>query len=211
MASARKQVEADHYFDRSYDTVKRFASYWHQIDLTLRHRPRTVLEIGVGNGFVSGYLRRAGLAVTALDLDSALGPNVVAALPELPFADRSFDTVLCYEVLEHLPFERFGPCLAEIARVARANVAVSLPDYERCLKIDSMLSKLWSVHFVVNVPRLFAPRHPPHREHHWEIGKKGYRQRRILREMVAAGLSIRRHYRALEAPYHHFFDLAKAG
>lgn len=170
-----------------------------------------MLEIGVGNGFVSAYLRRAGLEVTTLDLDPALGPDVVAALPELPFADASFDTVLCYEVLEHLPFERFAPCLAAIARVARANVAVSLPDYERCLKLDSMFSKVWSVHFVVNVPRLFAPRHPPQREHHWKIGKKGYRQKRILREMAAAGFSIRRHWRAIQAPYHHFFDLAKEG
>lgn len=209
MSSLRKQVEAEHYFRRGYDTPKRFASYWHQVDLALAHAPRTVLEIGPGNGFLSTYLRRAGLDVTTVDLDPALGPSVAAALPDLPFPAAAFDLVVCYEVLEHIPFDRFVPCLKEIGRVSRGNVAISIPDYERCFKLDTMLSKIWSIHFVVNVPRLFPPTHRFNGEHHWEIGKRGYRTTRVLAAMRDAGFDIRRHWRAFETPYHHFFDLTK--
>jgi len=209
MSSPRKQVEAEHYFQRGYDTSKRFASYWHQTDLSLRHAPKTVLEIGPGNGFLSTYLRRAGLEVTTVDLDPALRPGVAAALPHLPFADSSFDLVVCFEVLEHIPFESFVDCLREIRRISRANVAISLPDAERVLKFDTLLSKLWHIHFLFNVPRVFAPKHRFNGEHHWEIGKRGYRQGRILAAMEGAGLKVREHWRAFESPYHHFFDLGK--
>src|SRR4051812_17219292 len=147
MSSPQKQVEAQHYFRRGYDTPKRFASYWHQTDLSLKYAPKTVLEIGPGNGFLSTYLRRAGLDVTTVDLDPELKPGVAAALPQLPFADGSFDLVVCFEVLEHIPFESFVECLREIRRISRGSVAISLPDAERVLKIDTLLSKIWHVHF----------------------------------------------------------------
>lgn len=210
MSSGRKQVEAGHYFQRGYDTPKRFASYWHQIDLSLSRSPKTVLEIGPGNGFLSSYLRRAGLEVTTVDLDPELAPSVAAALPELPFADGSFDLVVCFEVLEHLPFERFVPCLREIRRVSRENIAISIPDAERVLKFDTTLSKLWHIHFLFDVPRIFAPKHTFNGEHHWEIGKRGTRKRDVLDAMREAGLAVRRHWRAFETPYHHFFDLSKS-
>lgn len=207
---ANPQPAAGHYFERAYDDVKRFASYWHQIDLAVRHAPRSILEVGIGNGFLSDYLRRAGVPPTRLDVDPALHPDVVAALPRLPFPDGSFDTVLCYEVLEHLPFALFAPSVRELRRVARRSVALSLPDYQRYLKIDSKLSKVWSIHFVVTLPRLVLPAQPGDSEHCWEIGKRGTRQRRVLAELAGAGLTVRRHFRPLETPYHHFFDLSKA-
>lgn len=44
----------------------------------------------------------------------------------LPFADRSFDTVLCTDVLEHL--ERCHAVFDEVCRVARDRIVVSLPN-----------------------------------------------------------------------------------
>ena len=50
---------------------------------------------------------------------------VCASVQALPFADRSMDAVLCLEVLEHL--ERPQLALAELARVARHRVILSVP------------------------------------------------------------------------------------
>ena len=36
-----------------YDQKPRWISYWHQIDEVLRLAPQTVLEIGIGNQWVS--------------------------------------------------------------------------------------------------------------------------------------------------------------
>lgn len=207
-APLRKQVDASHY-RHGYDTPKRFVSYWHQIDLALRNGPRNALEIGPGSGFLSSYLRRAGLSLTTLDIDPELGPNVSAALPDLPFPDASFDLVIAYEVLEHIPFEHFEACLREMRRVSRGDIALSLPDAERTFRLSSSFSKLWSFGWTWQVPRLIAPKHRFDGEHHWEIGKRGFRQRRILDTMHAAGLEVRTHWRVPEHPYHHFFDLRK--
>jgi len=46
------QVPVEHYFKKSYDTKARFISYWHQIDEIVQFNPTTILEIGIGNGFV---------------------------------------------------------------------------------------------------------------------------------------------------------------
>ncbi len=207
--NARLQVEADHYFTRRYDDPKRFASYWHQIDLVLSHDPKRVLEIGPGNGFLSGYLRRAGVDVTTIDIDANLGPTAIAALPHLPFPDSSFDAVIAFEVLEHIPWELFTPSLREMARVSAGAVGVSLPDKERVLRLESSMGKLWSFRFLLRVPRLVAPRHKFKDQHYWEIGKRGYRQGFILKTMRDAGLDVARHWRVFENPTHHFFDLRK--
>ncbi len=49
----------------------------------------------------------------------------------LPFPDRSFDTVVCTDVLEHL--ERCHAVCDELCRVAAERVIISLPNPVRCL------------------------------------------------------------------------------
>ena len=51
-----KQVESNHYYKEAYDTKDRFISYWHQINEIIMLNPDSVLEIGIGNGFLSKYL-----------------------------------------------------------------------------------------------------------------------------------------------------------
>lgn len=50
----------------------------------------------------------------------------LGAEPRLPFEERSFDTVVCWDVLEHL--ERPDALFAELVRVTRAHLLVSLPN-----------------------------------------------------------------------------------
>jgi len=51
------QVKPNHYFVNSYDSKGRFISYWYQINEIIKLNPKKVLEIGIGNGFVSKYLK----------------------------------------------------------------------------------------------------------------------------------------------------------
>jgi ubiquinone/menaquinone biosynthesis C-methylase UbiE len=48
----------------------------------------------------------------------------------LPFASETFDAVVCMEVIEHLPFQVFKEAVAELARVARHCVLVTVPYQE---------------------------------------------------------------------------------
>ena len=78
------QVEPRHYFSRSYDVKERFISYWHQINEVIVTNPSEVLEIGVGNGLVSTYLRERGYKLTTLDVDARLKPDVAGNILSIP-------------------------------------------------------------------------------------------------------------------------------
>ena len=56
---------------------------------------------------------------------------VAGSVVDLPFPDRSFDVVGCFEVLEHLPGDLPRRALSELARVARQAVVLSVP-HEPC-------------------------------------------------------------------------------
>jgi len=91
----------------------------------------TVLDLGCGNGFVTRRLRASKLVVGLDPSEEALrhydGVRVLASGGRLPFADRSFDTIVCVEVLEHLSDELFGKVTNELARVARNSIVIGVP------------------------------------------------------------------------------------
>jgi ubiquinone/menaquinone biosynthesis C-methylase UbiE len=92
----------------------------------------TVLEVGCGQGHLAGLMSRAH-DVTASDL--VVDPSLAARLPgvklvhasilELPFPDRSFDTVVCTHVLEHVQAIAAGT--AELRRVCKKRLIIVVP------------------------------------------------------------------------------------
>jgi SAM-dependent methyltransferase len=122
------QIASSEYFSRAYNTKERFSSFWHQIDETLRFEPNVVLEVGPGAGFVTWFLRQSGVQVRTLDIDETVSPDIVSSVTEIPLEADSVDVVLISEVLEHLPFPDVERALAELARVARSGVVISVPD-----------------------------------------------------------------------------------
>ena len=70
---------------------------------------------------------RYGLDVTTVDLTSAKSPDVQADARSLPFRDRSFDAVVCSEVLQFVPDP--AVVLAEIHRTLRegGRVCICVP------------------------------------------------------------------------------------
>ncbi len=119
--------------------------------------PKQILDIGCGEG--ESLLRltaahpqvniRAGIDVlpNSLQLAQTRLPHASFSLADagrLPFPDRSFDLVICLEVLEHLP----QPALAlqEICRVARQRVLLSVP-HEPFFQAGSLLRGKYLRHF----------------------------------------------------------------
>jgi len=188
-----------------YEHLDRWISYYRQIQEVLALRPDRLLEIGKGSGLVSTVLKSRGLDVTSLDIDADVKPDVVGSVLALPFEDKRFDVTLCAEVLEHLPFEDFPKALAEIRRVTRRGVVLSLPNWGWTfwlgLKLPMMpkLDLFWKLTGVM--------RHPSGGEHFWEIGKRGYPLRKVSGAIEAAGFRVRTTYLKSDSPYHRFFLL----
>lgn len=199
------QVAPDHY-GATYDHRRRFLSYWNQIDHVRRAEPKTLLEVGIGNGFLTRYLRAHGIDTHTVDFDPRLGPDTVASVTDLPFDDKSFDVVCCFETLEHLPFGDFGRALSELRRVARRRVLVSLPDVTPSLRLRLAYGFRESVFDVFrDYPALFPKVHSFDGQHHWEIGKRGTRLSTVRDAVTRCGLHVLSTHRDPEDPYHRFF------
>jgi len=198
-----------HYFNTAYDVKGRFSSYWHQINEIIKVRPTKVLEIGIGTGFVTRYLKERGVDIINIDVMHSLKPDIAASVLALPFSSEIFSIVGCYEVLEHIPYEDFTTALEELARVSRKHVVLSLPDVTTAYRFFAELPRMKPI-------KKFIP-HPFHRSsvhiydghHHWEIGKKYYSLRKIKTDIGKLGLKIIKSYRVFEFPYHRFFLLQK--
>jgi SAM-dependent methyltransferase len=116
-------------------------------DLVAPLRSASTLDAGCGEGETLVRLGPLlGERIAAVDLSSySVGrvgerlPGVdarVASVTDLPFAEASFDLVLCLEVLEHL--DDPAAAVGELVRVAAADVVVSVP-YEPWFRIGSLL------------------------------------------------------------------------
>lgn len=107
--------------------------------LVLEAGPSTVLDVGCGEGVLSeDWARRPGItSVEGLDLDdpelreewaARERPGLTFRAGEagaLPYADGAWDLVAAVEVLEHVSSP--DVVLAEMARVARRHLLVSVP------------------------------------------------------------------------------------
>ena len=205
------QVDKGHYFSPEYVNPRRFASYAYQISEILALEPRSVLEVGIGNGLVTYMLRQAGLEVTTLDFDAALAPDIVASVTEMPVPDGAYDVVACFEVLEHLPFDMLPQALAEIHRAARTWAVLSLPHSGHAASAEVRLPGLGVRRLRLACGKLIPRPHRFDGEHYWQIGYKGYPLARVLTAMREAGFEVVKTYRCWEVPWHRFFVLKKDG
>ena len=112
---------------------------WQKVDMALLdvREGLSVLDVGCGEGYLlRKAARSASLALGADVAESRLratrdGPIelAVADAQRLPFADASFDRIICTETLEHVADAQLT--LRELARVLRpgGRLAVSVPHF----------------------------------------------------------------------------------
>jgi SAM-dependent methyltransferase len=90
----------------------------------------TALDLGCGRGWYASALAERGFRVAAMDAvrqvdDERIELTVGPIEPPLPYPDAAFDTVLMFDILEHLDDE--AAILGEVARVTRGRLIVSVP------------------------------------------------------------------------------------
>ncbi len=199
-----KQVDKTHYEFARYMSKNRWASVWYQVDEVLRCNPSNVLEIGPGPGIFKQTASLFGIRVETLDLDPDLKPDHVGSATALPFEDSSYDVVCAFQMLEHLPYETAMQAFAEMVRVSRRHVVISLPDARPVWPYRIHIPKLGAWYLLFPRPILKQSKHIFDGEHFWEINKKGYGLTRIINELDRMCPLVKT-YRIFENPYHRFF------
>ena len=100
---------------------------------------QTVLDVGSGSGqpldIINRRKRFFSIGVDSFEpyLSETRKRGIHTAVVKanalkLPFADQSFDTVLCLQVIEHLEKHRGSELLEELERVARRQLIVTTPN-----------------------------------------------------------------------------------
>ena len=147
----------------------------------------TVLDVGGGHGQLAHPLAREGYEVTVVGSDPSCAHRiqsliddgrcrfVVGNVIDLPFADRSFDAVICFRLLTHC--ERWPTLVAELCRVARHAVIVDYPTSQSLNAIAPLFfgakkkfetnTRTWTLFRHRQVRDAFA-------DHGWELtGRRG--------------------------------------
>lgn len=202
----KKQVDKDHYDFLKYVNKSRFMSYYYQIKNILELKPNSVLEVGCGNNFLKNFFDKS-ITYKTLDFDSELKPDYIGSVTQMPIGDKKFDIICCFQVLEHLTFDKFEKALAEIHRVSKKHVLLSLPYSALTFKFELKLPFIKGLKLKLDIPKFYKI-HKFDGEHYWEIGKRGYSLNKI-KNIIRKYFVIEGVYNQYENPYHMFFRLRK--
>jgi SAM-dependent methyltransferase len=120
----------------------------------------SLLDVGCGRGVLLHEMEVPFIVGTDLarrGIRYVKRPAVVSSMLALPFPDRSFDVVLCAEAMEHLDPAMLPAAAAELRRVARRAVVVTVPFDENPLEGSSRCPRCGAVFHLHGHQRSFLP------------------------------------------------------
>jgi 2-polyprenyl-3-methyl-5-hydroxy-6-metoxy-1,4-benzoquinol methylase len=138
------------------ETIFRNSKFWYEkegndpamvsgrhIDFCRKRSGRRILDFGCATGNYCLRLKELGFECVGADINevyikSAQQKGVEAYLIKdvLPFEDKSFDTVIMFELLEHV--QDLDVVLKEAKRVARKNILLSVPNNTQFYLLKSL-------------------------------------------------------------------------
>jgi SAM-dependent methyltransferase len=135
----RNSIASSDYDARAYDSVIPLQRYWqrgrYKAITQLAGGYTQVLDVGCGSSRVLGAIPgMIGLDIQLhkLRYSRRYGNELVhGSIFELPFADASFDCIICSEVVEHIPAQEKP--FDELTRVLKTGgrLIIGTPDYDR--------------------------------------------------------------------------------
>ena len=109
--------------------------------------------------------------------------------------------------MEHLSFDKFEKTLKELQRVSTKYVLISLPYAGNGFKFEIKLPFIRKIRIYFSIPK-FYKKHRFDGQHYWEIGKKRYSKRKIIK-ILKKYFIVKEIKNPYENPYHIFFELSK--
>jgi ubiquinone/menaquinone biosynthesis C-methylase UbiE len=125
------------------------------INNILKIKPESVLDIGCGHNEMVRDLRSHGLTATGVDC-SCPSADVIASAHDLPFDDNSFDLIISFDCMEHVPEEEVEKCFSEFARTGkRMFLKIALTDTPTKIDGEGLHSCIKSSEWWINVAKKY--------------------------------------------------------
>ena len=210
-------IENPFYYESKWitklETKEHWNSYWIQQRLIedFVKENESLLEIGVGSGFCSNYLRSKGFSVTTLDIDKDKNPDIVANICTDKI-NYTYDAILAFEVFEHIPFPCFSKVLSEISKQNVRKVILSIPESKfSFLKLNlKILGKEFSFQFSITrkkLPNFLKKKYKLCKAHNWELNYSNkYTFKELEKLFIKKGFKILKTIRS-KVNNHVFFVL----
>jgi ubiquinone/menaquinone biosynthesis C-methylase UbiE len=127
--------------NRYYDAISaKYTNILEQLDAQRKQKlfnvlvtanTQSVLDVGGANGWVTiGFPKEIWVITQDISMQSLKrgdGESILSDAANLPFPDKSFDMVICSQVLEHIPQRAYKGVISEISRIARKEIVISVP------------------------------------------------------------------------------------
>ncbi|MEN8263322.1 MAG: methyltransferase domain-containing protein [Nitrospirota bacterium] len=193
---------------RQYNSKAQWMGYWYQISEALEVSPDSVLVIGKGSGIIEDNIRHLSnekTDVLTLDINYAVNSDIAGEVTSLPFGNDTFDVIICCQVLEHMPFEKFPLSLSELHRVAKKRVVLSCPHGRKHIKVTFSLPFSKEKQLVLKSP--FTNKYHKGKQYYWEIGR-GISQKQVAGQ-ISRLFDIEKNYLNEISCDHRFFVLKR--
>ena len=159
------------------ESKEHWLSYWHQIKLMLEslEAKDSMIELGIGSGFTSNYLRSKNIDVLTVDIDKNKSPDIVSdAISFKP--NKNYDHFCAFEVFEHMKFEEMENVLKNIKSKIDKNIFISVPIYKKTpINIELKFKSCWKS-ITVKTPKTSII--DPH--HQWELNYKDITEEKLI-------------------------------
>ncbi|MCK9438560.1 class I SAM-dependent methyltransferase [Patescibacteria group bacterium] len=196
-------------YNKEYDHHSRWMSYWHQIKNIFDLEPNSIVEIGVGSGVLSEYLKKRDFNIFTLDIDNFLKPDMVCDISS-QYIDGIYSDVVCaFQVLEHINLNKIETALDNICRMSKKNVVISLPQNVFSFKFYFKIPLFKSFKLLLIIPKLRKNRYFQKNGHYWEIGNIGTSKKWLIKSFKKRGFELVKSYTVFENSYHVFFVFKK--
>jgi hypothetical protein len=202
-----------------YVSKQRMVTFWYQLAEIMQLDVKSILEVGIGPRIVPPVLRELGKEVKTADVNPALEPDYLVPVQRLSSVvpAESVDLILCARVLHYVPPDELDQTFAELHRVTRRYVIITLPVDELRLSFGSYItSRPWhwaSIRFPLALKRALLrllPRRPdPTFGETWKLEGRAGLSCADFEARTSKLFTIEKSYAIPEVTTHHLYLLSK--
>ncbi len=186
---------------KKFESREHWLSYWHQIKIMegkIKSKD-SLIEIGIGTGFTSNYLKSKNIDVLTVDVDKEKSPDIVAdAVSFKP--KKNYDHFCAFEVFEHMDFSEMVKTLDNIKNSIDKNIFISVPIYKKTpIAIELKIKSFWkSITIPIPKTKIIDP------HHEWELNYKDFTEKRLINEFELRNFHLEDKLSYLRWRYFHF-------